>query len=510
MFSRRRWDLFAGLAIHTNSLRYAELERKAGELFEMRRESVSLPPGCVVRESISRFDLLEKAFRILRKKLGRFGCPVALGLPAGDTALRFIDYPPMSPGEARRALELEFKDHFPWSRDEVVLDTVVADAPPTDSGMAVLAAAASLDSVNGLLWTARRAGIPLAALEPVNTAFFRAVTGEHPPKENCLVLNLEPEVHSFILGCHGSGVLFRPILNDLKAETGFESEAALQALAEDIRATLTFAGNRFRGLEVHRLILGGRLSSGERLRRALEKQTEVTLSNASESWRIQGPRCAPGFEAAVGLALREPFTETSTTCFDLRPAEFVERERRRHMFSAVRLTSILLALLLVLSCGGYIALALRELHVLSSKNMKRQEEVAALEARQTALTADISRLREREEKMTKALKAMGQELPVLEVMEALERLCGPEIHLTAVRFAHAAGEDEKEVGTVMMEGESSVPLPALMERLSGEPLFSGVEMLNSALDEAGSSTFSLLLTISPQTLALDGERGGGK
>ena len=112
--------------------------------------------------------------------------------------------------------------------------------------------------------------------------------------------------------------------------------------------------------------------------------------------------------------------------------------------------------------------------------------------------------------MTKALKAMGQELPVLEVMEALERLCGPEIHLTTVRFAHSRGEDEKEACAVIVEGESSSPISDLIEKMRRDEFFSGVEMLNSTQDEAGSSTFSLLLTISPQTLALDGERGSSE
>lgn len=496
MFSRRRRDLFAGLAIHTDSLRYVELEREAGELREVRREIVSLLPGCIIRESIARFDLLEKAFRTLRKRLGRFICPVVLGIPSGSVALKLIDYPPMPMEEAREALELEFKEYFPWPRDEAVLDVALIDAPLKGSGTAVLAAAANLSCTDGLLWIARHAGIPVAALEPVNTAFFRTVTGEYAQGKNYLVLALEPEVHSLILGHHGNGILFRSIPNDLNAGTGFEPESAMQALAEDIRATLAFAGNCFRGIEVHHLLPGGSLNSGERLRKALEEQTAMKVI-------LSGLGCAPGFEAAMGLALRRTGQETSTACFDLRPAEYVEREQRRHTFSAIRLTSVFLALMFVLSCGGYIALALREFHELSSKIMKRQEEVTELEARQTALTADISRLKEREEKIAGTLKAMGQELPALEVMDTLERLCGTEIRFTTVRFAHSSGEEEKEACAVIVEGESSAPISELTEKMSNEAFFSGVEMLNSAQTGDGTTTFSLLLTTNLQGPAID-------
>ena len=495
MFSRRRRDLFGGLALHTDSLRYAELEREVGGLREIRREAVSLPPGCIIRGSVSQFDLLERAFRVLRKKLGRFRCPVALGVPTGDAVLKLLDHPLM-PTE-------EVCDYFPWPRDAAVLDTAMIDAPVMASGIPSLAAAASLEYVNRLLLTARRAGIPIAALEPVDTAFFRAVTHGCPSEEDGLLLALEPEVHSLILSCHGHGVLFRSIPNNLKAGVSPNSEEGLQALAEDIRATLAFAANRFREIEVRHLVLGGSLGSGEPLRRALEERTalKVSLSN------LYAPRFTPGFEAAVGLVLREPFAKTSTACFDLRPAEFIERERRRHVFSFVRLASALLALAFVLSCGGYIALALRELHSLSSKIMQQREEVAELEARQTALTSDISRLKEREERLARVLKGMERELPVLEVMDALERLSGPEIRLAAVRFVHSGSEDEGGGCVVTAEGGSSAPIHDLAERLGSEPIFNGVELLDTA-QEDGTTTFKLQLTTGPWEAPLNKERDG--
>ncbi|MCR4817628.1 MAG: hypothetical protein K5841_01575 [Fretibacterium sp.] len=512
MFPWRRQEFFAGLAIHTDSLRYIELKREAGELIEIRREIISLLPGCTVRGAISRFDLLDRAFYTLSERLRRFDCPVALGLPPWHTMPKLIDYPAMSLGEALGALNLEFKEHFPWSRSRAVLETAMIDAPLADSRMAILAVAAQLECVNRLLWTSKRAGIPVDVLEPVNMAFSRAISGERVPEKDCLILALEPELHSLTLIHHGNGILFRFIVNNLNDETDLNQKEAINNLVEDIRATLTFAGNRFRQIEVRHLLIGGSLVPGEPLKNALEEQTslKVLLPNVGKDWQIHEARCVQGFEAAVGLALRRAVKKTSPVCFDLRPAEYIEQERRRHIFSAVRLTSSLLALMFVLSCGGYIALALRELYCVSSEIVRRQEELTHLEARQKALTADISRLREREEKMTKTLRAMGQEIPVLEVMNCLEQLSGPEVRFITVRFTHSGGEDEKDACAVIVDGETSTSaVPALMERLGEEGFFRNVEMLNSVQTGDETTTFSLLLTTGLQGSALHEERGDG-
>ena len=52
--------------------------------------------------------------------------------------------------------------------------------------------------------------------------------------------------------------------------------------------------------------------------------------------------------------------------FDLRPAEFLERERKRHSFSAVRLLAVALLLSFVASSGFYIVMAFLETRMLQS------------------------------------------------------------------------------------------------------------------------------------------------
>ena len=106
--------------------------------------------------------------------------------------------------------------------------------------------------------------------------------------------------------------------------------------------------------------------------------------------------------------------------FDLRPAEYLERERKRHSFSFVRLLTVLLLLAFFASSGFYIVMAFIETQDLQSRIEVLEGEIADLESSKTALLAEIARLKEREEQFKKTLEIMQSEPPTLEVLNALE------------------------------------------------------------------------------------------
>ena len=75
MLSRKKKGVCAGLALHEDSLRYIELDLD-GQGFKVRRQEVfPLPAGCISRESIQQFNLLEKAFDDFKGQVGKFSCP---------------------------------------------------------------------------------------------------------------------------------------------------------------------------------------------------------------------------------------------------------------------------------------------------------------------------------------------------------------------------------------------------------------------------------------------------
>ena len=90
--------------------------------------------------------------------------------------------------------------------------------------------------------------------------------------------------------------------------------------------------------------------------------------------------------------------------FDLRPAEYLERERKRHSFNFVRLLAVLLLLAFFASSGYYIVLAFLETQDLQSQIEITEGEIADLEVSRTALTAEIARLKEQEGQFRKTLE----------------------------------------------------------------------------------------------------------
>lgn len=125
--------------------------------------------------------------------------------------------------------------------------------------------------------------------------------------------------------------------------------------------------------------------------------------------------------------------------FDLRPAEFLERERKRHSFNIVRLLAVALLLSFVASSGFYIVMAFLETRVLQSDIEILEGEVADLEASQAALLGEIARLKSREEQFKKTLEIMQSESPTLEILNALETHMEPGMRVNTVRFASSAG-----------------------------------------------------------------------
>ena len=166
MFRRSKMrEELAGLAFHRDSLRYVQSDR---------RERISLPEGPD--------GDLEPAFLDLRKRLGGFRCPVVLGIPARDVKFDVFHYPRMPLSDVRDSLILDFEDHFsfPWS--EAVLDVAEVNSLERErrdeKGMTVLAAVSRRAWIDSALAAARRAGLPIRAVEPMSVAFLRSLATE--------------------------------------------------------------------------------------------------------------------------------------------------------------------------------------------------------------------------------------------------------------------------------------------------------------------------------------------
>ena len=186
--------------------------------------------------------------------------------------------------------------------------------------------------------------------------------------------------------------------------------------------------------------------------------------------------------------------------FDLRPAEYLERERKRHSFNFVRLVTVLLLLAFFASSGFYIVMAFIETQDLQSRIEVLEGEIADLESSKTALLAEIARLKEREEQFKKTLEIMQSEPPTLEVLNALETHMERGMGVNSVRFVPNAREDKTVFYVVTVDASAAAEeqIIALTDGLSSSGLFSAVSMPSTKKDEkTGRVSFTLTLVARP-------------
>ena len=300
---------FAGLALHEDSLRYVELERVGSGLRVARQEFIAVPPGGVVKESLQKVGVIERAFEDLKAQLGRFSCPVVLGIPSRDVTLRLVEYPRMPLDDVRDALSLEFEKYFPYSWAESAADVAEVEVPSRDasSKSTVLVGTCRLDYMRELMRSVERVGMPLEAVEPMNVAFFRASMGPRVRDDAYFVVGVEPEVTHIVLGYRDNGILFRSTLIDLTHPERRSSETDLMPILKDVQNTMIFAGNQYRGIEIRNLILGGSIGENPKLKSFLEAgvSVNVTFSDIWSVWGAPSPLGnVPGYDSAFGLALR--------------------------------------------------------------------------------------------------------------------------------------------------------------------------------------------------------------
>ena len=312
MFSRKKRagaGIFAGLALHGDSLRYVELDGSRG-LRVVRQEFIPLSTGTVVKDSLKDTNALGVAFETLKDALGKFTCPIVLGLPSRDVILRLVEYPKMPLEDLKGALALEFQKYFPYAWDDAATDIAEVEVPSPDAAAktTVLVATCELEKVKALLRVVSRLGMPLAALEPMNVAFFRAALGPDEPEGGSLMVQVEPEVTHIMMGYKDNGILFRSAAVDLTLPEVRTTDEGLMPILRDVQNTLIFVGNQYRGIEVKNLVLGGTVGDNPRLKVFLEAATslKVTVLDVWDIWKAASPLgSVPGYGVAFGLALRD-------------------------------------------------------------------------------------------------------------------------------------------------------------------------------------------------------------
>ncbi|MBQ6972359.1 MAG: pilus assembly protein PilM [Synergistaceae bacterium] len=457
---------YAGLAIHDDFLYFLEIDDN-GE--ETRKASAALPEGCIVNGSIKDFRMLEEAFKSLRKKTGKIREPVTIGLPSGDTVIRRpLSFPKMSIEDIRSTIDLNFDEYF-TSRADTVFDAVIIRTP-ADTGdkdkVSVLTATSHETLVDKILDIAKKADIPAGAIEPVNFAMLRSV----PEDKEGLCIFANP--HNIIATWNGNGIFFR-MVNELKN-------------FQDILNTIQFIGTQYRHVQVSKIILAG-------VNFQLSTDSGMTIINVDDP-----------YYSAKGLALREGPEDG----LDLRPAEYVELERRRYSFNPNRLALWgLLAGFLMMSAGT-ITYAFITVRSLTDKIDGMRVNVSALTLRRQSLERTNAQLESRRKTTEKILDFLKGDIPVLEILNALE------VNMTnGIKYDNADFTLGPLGGVnVVVDGKArnDSEILTMTEGLKESGLFESVMLPVSQKDQLQRKVFKLVLRVKDILVMRTGDAAHGK
>ncbi|MBQ3695181.1 MAG: pilus assembly protein PilM, partial [Synergistaceae bacterium] len=395
---------FAGLAILDDALYFQELDDNEKPV---RSINIPLEEGCVVNGSIKNLDMLESAFEKLHKEAGRINEPVSIGIPSHDAVIRPLNLPRMSLDDVKSTLNLNFDEYFPFSGSEAVFDALIIKTPndsEDSDNITVLTAAAKISLIERLLDISRKTNIPAGAVEPLIFAMTRTA----PEAQEGL--SVFASSHAIVTTWNGDGIYFRAANNTRGIQ--------------DITSTVQYIENQYRRVRVSHLVLAG-------LNFQLNSTDSMNVVNMTDK-----------YFASRGLAMRN---RSPIPALDLRPLEYVELERRRYAFNPTRLAMwMMLAGFLMLSSGtiGYSVMRIREL-VTDIDDMR--DNVSVLTQRRMRLAEENSRLEKQKNKTQKIIDFLQSDMPVLEVMNALESSAG-----TGIKFDNADFSRNLTIVTVVI------------------------------------------------------------
>ena len=440
---------FAGLAIHDEALYFVELDEH-GEI--TRRASSELPDGCVANGVIKDFAMLEEGFKALQKKTGKIRQPVTIGLPPGDVVIRRpIVFPKMSIEDIRSTIDLNFEEYF-TSRVDTIFDAVIIKTPSDVEGkVSVLAATAKKSLVDRVLDIAKKADIPAGAVEPMNFAMIRAVP---QLKEG---LGVFADNHNIIASWEGYGIFYRTVNN--------------LSNFQDVLSTIQFIGTQYRRVQVSKIALAG-------------VDFQLSTDSGMEIINLEDK-----YYAALGLALRDNPDEG----LDLRPSEYVELERRRYSFNPNRLALWLLLAGFLMTSIGTISYAFINIQNISEKIEDLRGEENAITSRRHILEKKNAELENQRRHTEKILDFLKGDIPVLEILNALEvnQTTGIKYDSAQFTLGPLGGVN------VVVDGKANddMEIITMTEGLKESGLFDSVMLPFSQRDQLQRKVFKLVLRV---------------
>ena len=305
--------------------------------------------------------------------------------------------------------------------------------------------------IERLLDIARKTGIPAGAVEPLIFAMTRAAPDAQKG------LSVFAEAHSIVTTWNGDGIYFRAA-NNTKG-------------IQDITSTIQYIENHYRRAKIGHLVLAG-------LDFQLNSSADINVINLTDK-----------FFASRGLAMRN---RSPVPALDLRPKEYVELERRRYSFNPIRLALWMSLAGFFMLSAGTIGYSITKTHELIDDIDEMRSNVSILTQRRMRLTEENSKLERQKKKTEKIIEFLQSDIPVLEVMNALEASSG-----TGIKFDNADFSRNLSIITVVIDGKAQDErsVISLTEGLKASGLFSNVRLPVSQKDATKRIIFKLILIV---------------
>ena len=444
-------NMTAGLAIRNGSLSYIELDENGDDIREI---SIPLEDGCVSNNSLRDFNLLEKGFMQLVKETRKISIPIILGVPSGDVITRPLNFPNMSLDDIKSSLSLNLEENFPFPSSEAVFDAVIIDTPSSGrsrDNITVLATAVRRNYIDNLIDIANKVNIILGAIEPANFAMLRAI----PDARDGLCVFADRR--NIVTTWEGHGIFFRTADN----ANSFN----------DIRSTLQFVETQYKRVKINKLIIA-------------DINLNITSSTDLEVVNFQSK-----FYKARGLAMRDP---DDAYIMDLRPPEYIAFERRKNSLNMSRVALILLSSCFVILSLGTILFSVSRMNIVSDAIDRNNEIIAELQAKRAKIMQNNAALSQNKAQTEQILDFLRDDIPILEVLNALEANAGTGIKLEAADFSRKESHFVVNINGTASDGES---LSSMSEGLQASGLFESVVIPGTSLGKNDLVVFSIILTL---------------
>ena len=290
----------AAVTQHSSGLRYLELSGYMGNFRIARHVFIPIP----------RTVNADSAASLLNREVGIFNTPVVFGLPMRESMVRVIEYPRMPIEEAKQALQFDFDRHFTWSYSECTVDACEVDPPHSQSrdNMSMLVAASRNEHISKIVQIAERANIELKAIEPMNVALLRAVTGPISRSEAWHSLYSDAEGLHFAFVDKSNGLFYRSSPMGISGIIDVKNEEEVLKAVTEIQRTISYVSSQFKGVSADSLVLSGAIAQNSELIQIIQNSVDLKVEtvNVYEQCGISASESADigiGFESALGLCM---------------------------------------------------------------------------------------------------------------------------------------------------------------------------------------------------------------